>query len=574
MQEETARKAGKQPLIDRLKPLEEEQKAIRRAAEQLSVPPGHAEANKLRQQIGERAVQAADAIQKQDSPQAQAKMEETKNLLHRLSDVLPNLEQRRQQARREVERLRRQQEEIVRQSEQIKKDDPSAAQRQAEAARRQAETAEALSKMDTPNQEGRRERATEALNRALADLLDGRRDDVPASQQEAKRQLDRLAQRLRGEKPADEQRPRVGRETTRTGSEGRTRRGRRPRQRRSKSRSYNASNNNWPSKRATSPLRKRRSENRKRPRRHGMRRRPRRGNPGRRKHGNAWRKPLVNSRIWPDSWPAKRATRPKRSGWLSVRLRRPRKPSVRPASRPRPKPSAASRKSRGKRGRSRRRGSAARKTPRHGGVEAREETPAKEQAQARRQAADALRDLADRLAGRNDPAAKANEIARQQRDLAARRRTRQADKASAEEAKKAAARQAELKRQLERLDSKAAAQAANEAAEKMGQAAAALEQAKSPGEAKDALAHAADAAEKAAEQLGKAHAANKPADSPTRTVSASQPLRRRNRGRRKWRRGSGNWNRRLEKPPMLTAVRAAKKPCGKPCKTSPNSRAS
>jgi hypothetical protein len=202
--EEMTKADGKQPLRERLQPLREEQDAIRRAAQRLSVPPQHGEANKVKQQIGERAAQAAESLRKQDATRARAQMEEARNLLHRLSDLLPNFEQRRQQARREVGRVRRQQEEIARQVEQIKKDDPSAAQRLAEAARRQAEAAEALSKMDAPNQDARRERTTEALNRALADLLDGRREDLPASQQEAKRQLERLEQALRGEKPADE----------------------------------------------------------------------------------------------------------------------------------------------------------------------------------------------------------------------------------------------------------------------------------------------------------------------------------------------------------------------------------
>jgi hypothetical protein len=204
LNEEAASKEGKQPLVERLKPLAEEQKAIQRATESLSVPPAHTEANKLKQQIDERAAQAADAIRKQDTPKAQARMDETKNLLHRLSGLLPSLDQRRQQARRELERIRRRQDEIARQVEPIKKDDPSAPQRLAEAARRQAEAAEALKKLDAPNQDKRRERTAEALQRALVDLRHGRQRDVSASQREAKRQLERLDQALRGEKPADE----------------------------------------------------------------------------------------------------------------------------------------------------------------------------------------------------------------------------------------------------------------------------------------------------------------------------------------------------------------------------------
>src|SRR5207245_7420175 len=78
------------------------------------------------------------------------------------------------------------------------------ARRLQEAAKRQAESAERLSKVDPAAQDERKERAEQALNRALADLLDGRKEDLPASQAEAKRQLQRLEQALSGQKPADE----------------------------------------------------------------------------------------------------------------------------------------------------------------------------------------------------------------------------------------------------------------------------------------------------------------------------------------------------------------------------------
>src|SRR5205807_5573253 len=113
-------------------------------------------------------------------------------------------EQRRQQARREGARLRQQQAEVARLADEAKKGDKGA-ERLAEAARRQAEVAEALDKLDTPRQEARQEKTREALGRALADLMDPRREDVPASQQEARREIERLEQALQGHKPADEQ---------------------------------------------------------------------------------------------------------------------------------------------------------------------------------------------------------------------------------------------------------------------------------------------------------------------------------------------------------------------------------
>src|SRR5262249_16845996 len=74
-----------------------------------------------------------------------------------------------------------------------------------EAARRQAEVAERLSHVQAPLQQARLEKTQDAVQQALADLMDARPQDVTASQESARRQLERLEQALRGEKPADEQ---------------------------------------------------------------------------------------------------------------------------------------------------------------------------------------------------------------------------------------------------------------------------------------------------------------------------------------------------------------------------------
>ncbi len=144
--------------------------------------------------------------------------------------------------------------------------------------------------MDAPTQEERRERTTEALNRALADLLDGRREDLSASQQEAKRQLERLDQALRGQKPADERRANWHKNS------GNSRKMRvRRRLHRNKSRNSNVSSSSWPSRRVACRRPKRRSDSVKRPKRLSARRKRRRHNPRRTKHGNAWRKRPANS---------------------------------------------------------------------------------------------------------------------------------------------------------------------------------------------------------------------------------------------------------------------------------------
>jgi hypothetical protein len=523
VQEETARKDSK-PLNERLKPLEEEQKAIRRAAEQLSVPPSHAEANKLRQQIGERAAQAAAALQKQDAPGAQARMEETKNLLHRLSDVLPNLEQRRQQAHREVERLRRQQDEIARQAEQIKKDDPSAVQRQAEAARRQAEAAEALSKMDAPNQEERRDRTAEALNRALTDLLDGRHQDLPASQQEAKRQLERLDQALRGEKPADERARELAgkqRELTQKAAQTAVDATATPQQKQELQRQQQqlaeqARNLSAPE----APQRQREAAEAAQRASQAANAQP--ASAETRKHmEQAARKldELARQLAGEESDAARAERLAQRQADAAAEAERQ---SGKPAT-----PEAQRRQQEIAREAHEVRGGEEAQQEKQRAMEAlkrAEHAPAKEQAQARRQAADALRELADRLAGRNDPAAKANHLAQQQRELAGEVAQMEPGQSSPQQAKEAAQRQTELARQLRQLNGKDALPQMVEARARMADAAVALQRAKAPADAKHAVARAAESAEKLAEQLGKVQAAKKPSESSGRSVSAKPAM--------------------------------------------------
>jgi hypothetical protein len=199
----------------RLEELRRDQAAVARAAEQLSVPPQNQSAQLERHEAAKHAEQAAEALQKQDQRQAGAEMEQARQALQRLADRLPTLEQRQHEAHDEVARLRQQQEQTARVAEkavkQVEKQDPNSdktraqlAQQLGDAARRQAETAERLSKLDVPNQEARQQRVQEALNQALADLMDARPQDVAASQAAARRELERLEQALAGEKPADE----------------------------------------------------------------------------------------------------------------------------------------------------------------------------------------------------------------------------------------------------------------------------------------------------------------------------------------------------------------------------------
>lgn len=519
VQEETTNKDSKQPLSERLKPLEEEQKAILRAAEQLSVPPNHAEANKTKQQIRERAAQAAEALHRQDTPQAQERMDETKNQLHRLADLLPNLDQRRQQALREVERMRREQEEIARQAQQIKKDDPSAAKRLAEAARREEEQAKTLSKLDAPNQEDRRDRSAEALQRAKADLLEGRREDVPTSQEEAKRQLERLAQALRGEKPADERARELARKQRQLAEEA-------------KQADADA---------ATTPQRKQELQNRQQQLADQTRNLSAPEAPqGQREATEAEQRAAQAAQAAPTSAETRKQMEEaaRKLDDLARQMDGEESDTARAERLARSQAEAANEAEH-------RAGQAA--TPEeqrrqqeiaqearelHGGDEAQQEkrralealnraqqAPAPERAKAQRQAADALRDLADRMAGRNDPAAKANNLAQQQLDLAREVARMEPGRTSPQQAQNAAERQAELARQVRRLRDKEALPQIVETRARMADAVVALARAKSPAEAQKAVARAAESAEKLAEQMGKIQAARKPAAESGRTIS-------------------------------------------------------
>lgn len=205
-----AGRAAKEKSDDWRAEAEKDEKAIRRAVDQLSLPTGNQAAEQARRDAAEKAGKAADELAKKnpDDRNLRASMEEAKRQLERLADKLPSLDRRRQQALLAVAEMRRQQEDLAKQVEKAAKDETAPpdrlAKKLAEAARKQAEIAESLSKMDAPNQEAPQERAQEALNRALADLMDARREDAAASQKGAKRQLERLEQALQGKKPADE----------------------------------------------------------------------------------------------------------------------------------------------------------------------------------------------------------------------------------------------------------------------------------------------------------------------------------------------------------------------------------
>ena len=196
---------------------EKQQQAIRNAARRLTVPqPNEA----TRQGVIDSADGAADRLMKSDAAGADEQMRKTGEALKQLAEQLPTQEKRLAAARGDLAKLRSEQDAIATLVEQsarlLERHDPDAAatrqelvRRTAEVLKRQAQTADKLAKLDLPGHQPRQMRAADALERAKQDLESGRVGDVGASQQAARRELERLEQAIAGQTPADEQADRL-----------------------------------------------------------------------------------------------------------------------------------------------------------------------------------------------------------------------------------------------------------------------------------------------------------------------------------------------------------------------------
>lgn len=534
--EEAKKKDSQTPLADRLKALEREQKALQQAAEQISVPPKDPAAVKDRRDATEKAAQAAEALNQQAARHADTRMTQTKQALERLADKLPKLDERQRQAAAEVARLRKTQDEIARQAEQAlqpsAKEDSSApktrdqlAQRLAEAAKRQAESAERLGRTDTPKQEARRERVQEALNRALADLLDARPQDVAASQQEAKRELERLEQALTGKMPADEQARELARRQREAANDAARQAAAKPdaaKQRELQQRQQQIARDTQALVAPEAPQRQAEAAEATRNAEQAANAKPTDAETQKHMDKAAQALERLARQMTGQEGDVARAERLARrqaeAAAQAERLAKKQQDVAQP-------PEAQRRQQQIAEEAKQVRGGEEGQGEKQRALQALERTqqPAKanEQAKAQRQAADALRDLADKLAGRKDAAAKAAELAREQRELANEAQAAKPKEAT-EEARQAADRQGELAKQLERLDPKAGAEARKQAAEQMAAARRALENAKSPAEASQPLARAAEATEKLAKQLAKEQA-DQPATQTSAKPAESSP---------------------------------------------------
>ena len=214
-----AQEAMNKPLdqvpADRCAALEKQQEAIERAAARLKTPAGDSAADAARQQAVADAHGAKEMLKKGAEQGADKKMQETKESLEKLADRLPTKEQRLEKARQDLANMKLEQEAIQKRSEaaarSVERQDPDAAATQrdlaaklTETAKQQADLADRLSKADLPGQNSRKDKATNAMQKAAGDLTSGRPQDIAASQQGTKRELERLEQALNGQTPADE----------------------------------------------------------------------------------------------------------------------------------------------------------------------------------------------------------------------------------------------------------------------------------------------------------------------------------------------------------------------------------
>lgn len=193
------------------KKLQAEQKAIQKATDRLKLPPSDA-LQKAKQDASQKAGQAADAVGK---PDTDAAMKKSADALNELAKQTPGNAERLKAAKDELEKLRREQDAVAREAADAVKaaegknpDDPMTrdelAKKLKDAADKQDELAKKLKGLDTPGQEQRRDRTADAGEKASGDLRKGLPQDIPASQADAKRRMDRLRDALNGDTPADD----------------------------------------------------------------------------------------------------------------------------------------------------------------------------------------------------------------------------------------------------------------------------------------------------------------------------------------------------------------------------------
>ncbi|HET6572703.1 MAG TPA: hypothetical protein VFG68_03800 [Fimbriiglobus sp.] len=188
------------------KPFLDEQRVVREAVERLRRPGADTELARIEQAARDTSRDAAEALARKPAD-APAALQRAVDALTKLADRMPSLEERTRQAKVRLDELRKAQEEVSRGADEaVRQADRDALGRKLDAtAARQDALARKLRDLDVPGHELRRNVVAAAARSAAADLRAGLLPDVPISQQEVRRQLNRLRQAVDGTSPTDEQ---------------------------------------------------------------------------------------------------------------------------------------------------------------------------------------------------------------------------------------------------------------------------------------------------------------------------------------------------------------------------------
>ncbi len=495
---------------EQLDKLHKDQQAIKSAAEQLSTPETNKEAKQSKLEALDHAQAAADALKKKNQSAAESEMTKARQALQRLAKALPSLDQRLEAARDEVGQLRRKQEELSRQAESIARESEQSKSNSEQArrnltenlsdsARKQAQIADRVEKLDIPTLEERQDRTADTLKKALQDLQSARAQDIPASQADARRQLERLEQALNKQQPADDKAAELARQQKQIADQADK-----------IARQSPESANTADAMKKLQGQQQRLSQDLARlPQMEAVQRQSEAVEATNQAEKAAGQNPADLARKANDAAQAlqrladqlsgkendsQKAERlAKRQAELandaakspSDELRKKQKEVQEEARQIRGGDEAAKEKKQADESLSRLAQSSSMKSP-----------------EAHRKAIDALHDLADRLAGGTD-ADKAARLAREQRELAkeAARSQPTNPEAARQQAQQAAQKQGELARQMQRLNPGQNRDLASEAAQQMRSAQKSLEQSQNQKQAQDSLEKAAQSAEKLSQEM-------------------------------------------------------------------------
>ncbi len=189
-----------------------EQSAIQKATERLKLPKS-ASVESLQQQATKNAVEAAKQLKQSDTA-ASGAMTNAATALEELAKAIPTNKQRRDEALRELDELRKKQDQVakgIKEAADAIKTNPDDARTKEDFAKATAQSAEQqdelrkkIDQLDTPGADGRKQRATDAAKQATDDLRRGLTQDSGTSQEQLKRELDKLKSALEGKQSADE----------------------------------------------------------------------------------------------------------------------------------------------------------------------------------------------------------------------------------------------------------------------------------------------------------------------------------------------------------------------------------